>query len=222
MFGLYTLFNIPILYCTGANILHDTRYIPQASHGSQLLTLIGVLSMLLLHITLLHIVTYFLGHSRLLYILLWMPIFRSSKFVTWIIFCVIQSFSMSVTSLSYMPIFEHIFPRFPHPLPKTIAVLSTTRRGLSMMMMMMMMISQLYHRYHSLTAHQHQKGHTVPKEVIMIAKSIQTLQSKNCTVREHSRSGQVWTKCPTRPDTQGAPRGGCSHAPRGGSRNTVV
>ncbi len=30
---------------------------------------------------------------------------------------------------------------------------------------------------------------------------------------ECSLSGQVWTKCPTRPDTQGAPRGGCSHAP---------
>ncbi len=27
--------------------------------------------------------------------------------------------------------------------------------------------------YHSLTAHQHQKGHTVPKQVIMIAMSIQ-------------------------------------------------
>ncbi len=27
----------------------------------------------------------------------------------------------------------------------------------------------------------------------------------------NSLSGQVWTKCPTRPDTQGAPRGGCSH-----------
>ncbi len=27
--------------------------------------------------------------------------------------------------------------------------------------------------YHSLTAHQHQNGHTVPKEVIMIATSIQ-------------------------------------------------
>ncbi len=27
--------------------------------------------------------------------------------------------------------------------------------------------------YHSLTAHQHQKGHTVPKQVIMISKSIQ-------------------------------------------------
>ncbi len=27
--------------------------------------------------------------------------------------------------------------------------------------------------YHGLTAHQHQKGHTVPKQVIMIATSIQ-------------------------------------------------
>ncbi len=40
-----------------------------------------------------------------------------------------------------------------------------------------------------------------------------SLQSKNCTVWEHSLSGQVWTKCPTRPDTQGAPRGGCSLHP---------
>ena len=31
-------------------------------------------------------------------------------------------------------------------------------------------------------AHQPQKGHTVPKQVIMIATSIQSLQSKNCTV----------------------------------------
>ncbi len=30
--------------------------------------------------------------------------------------------------------------------------------------------------YHSLTAHQHQKGHTVPKQVIMIATSIQHVQ----------------------------------------------
>ncbi len=30
----------------------------------------------------------------------------------------------------------------------------------------------------------------------------------------NSLSGQVGTKCPTRPDTQGAPRGGCSHAPQ--------
>ncbi len=37
-------------------------------------------------------------------------------------------------------------------------------------------------------------------------------ESKNCTVWEHSLSGQVWTKCP-RPDTQGAPRGGCSLHP---------
>ncbi len=28
-------------------------------------------------------------------------------------------------------------------------------------------------RYHSLKAHQHRKGHTVPKQVIMIAMSIQ-------------------------------------------------
>ncbi len=27
--------------------------------------------------------------------------------------------------------------------------------------------------YHSLTAHQHQKGHTVPKQVIIIVTSIQ-------------------------------------------------
>ncbi len=44
--------------------------------------------------------------------------------------------------------------------------------------------------------------------------TIQSLQSKNCTVWEHVLSGQVWTKCPTRPDTQGVPQGGCSHAPR--------
>ena len=68
--------------------------------------------------------------------------------------------------------------------------------------------------YQSLTAHQHQKVHTVPKQVIMIATSI---QSKHCTVWEHSLSGQVWTKCPTRPDTQAAPRGGCSHAPLDGN-----
>ncbi len=30
----------------------------------------------------------------------------------------------------------------------------------------------------------------------------------------NSLSGQVWTKCPTRPGTQGAPQGGCSHGPR--------
>ncbi len=35
--------------------------------------------------------------------------------------------------------------------------------------------------YQSLTAHQHQKGHTVPKQVITITTSIQSLQSKHCT-----------------------------------------
>ncbi len=44
--------------------------------------------------------------------------------------------------------------------------------------------------------------------------SLRTALSKNCTGWEHSLSGQVWTKCPTRPDTQGAPRGGCSHGPQ--------
>ncbi len=43
----------------------------------------------------------------------------------------------------------------------------------------------------------------------MIATSIQV-----ATLCESiSLSGQVWTKCLARPDTQGAPRGGCSHAP---------
>ena len=55
---------------------------------------------------------------------------------------------------------------------------------------------------------------SLPKQVIMIATSIQVaIQSKNCTVWEHLLSGQVWTKCPTRPDTQGAPREGCSLHP---------
>ncbi len=40
-----------------------------------------------------------------------------------------------------------------------------------------------------------------------------SVPSKHCTVWEHSLSGKVWTKCPTRPDTQGAPRGGCSLHP---------
>ncbi len=43
--------------------------------------------------------------------------------------------------------------------------------------------------------------------------SLRTALSKNCTVWEHLLSGQVWTKCQTRPDTQGAPRGGCSLHP---------
>ncbi len=73
--------------------------------------------------------------------------------------------------------------------------------------------------YPSFTAHKHQKGHTVPKQVSPldddddITKSTRKkvlwskiLLSKNCTVWEHSLSSQVWTKCPTRPDTQGAPQ----------------
>ena len=74
--------------------------------------------------------------------------------------------------------------------------------------------------YQCLTAHQHKKGHTVPKQVSQQEKNVfffLALQSENCTkncnVWEHSLSGQVWTKCPKRPDTQSAPRGSCSHAP---------
>ena len=47
-----------------------------------------------------------------------------------------------------------------------------------------------------------------------LEKNVVVLQSKNCTVWEHSLSGQVWTKCP-RPDTQGAPWGRLLSAPRG-------
>ncbi len=50
-------------------------------------------------------------------------------------------------------------------------------------------------------------------ESIQRRRQFKSLQSKNCTVWEHLLSGQVGTKCPTRPDTQGAPWGGCSHAP---------
>ncbi len=83
--------------------------------------------------------------------------------------------------------------------------------------------------YQSFTAHQHQKGHTVPKQVsplddddyithttekkMLRFYSLRTARSKNCTVWEHSLSGQAWTKYPSRPDTQGAPRGGCSLHP---------
>ncbi len=35
-----------------------------------------------------------------------------------------------------------------------------------------------------------------------LEKNVMVLQSKNCTVWEHSLSGQVWTKCPTRPDNR--------------------
>ncbi len=48
-----------------------------------------------------------------------------------------------------------------------------------------------------------------PPEKMLWFYSLRTALSKNCTVWEHSLSGKVWTKCPTRPDTQGAPRGGC-------------
>ncbi len=48
--------------------------------------------------------------------------------------------------------------------------------------------------YHSLTAHQHQKGHTVPKQVIMIAKSIQvaTVSVLHCVraIRYQAKSEQ--------------------------------
>ncbi len=45
------------------------------------------------------------------------------------------------------------------------------------------------------------------------SRQFKSLQSKNWTVWEHLLSGQVWTKCPTSPDTQGVPRGGCSLHP---------
>ncbi len=48
--------------------------------------------------------------------------------------------------------------------------------------------------YHSLTAHQHQKGHTVPKQVIMIATSIQvaTVYELHCVraIRYQAKSEQ--------------------------------
>ncbi len=57
--------------------------------------------------------------------------------------------------------------------------------------------------YHSLTAHQHQKGHTVPKRDndCNVNSSRYSLSTARC--ESNSLSGQVWTKCPTRPDTQG-------------------
>ncbi len=67
--------------------------------------------------------------------------------------------------------------------------------------------------YPSLTAHQHQKGHTVPKPVIMIATSIQfaTVWELHCVrafaIRPslNKMSNKTWYP--------GAPRVGCSHAP---------
>ncbi len=48
--------------------------------------------------------------------------------------------------------------------------------------------------YHTLTAHQHQKGHTVPKQVIMIATSIQvaTVHVLHCVraIRYQAKSEQ--------------------------------
>ncbi len=47
--------------------------------------------------------------------------------------------------------------------------------------------------YHILTAHQHQKGHTAPKQVIMIATSIQvaTVRTALCeSIRYQAKSQQ--------------------------------
>ncbi len=41
--------------------------------------------------------------------------------------------------------------------------------------------------YHSLTAHQHQEGHTVPKQVIMIATSISSRYSLSTALCESIR-----------------------------------
>ncbi len=46
-----------------------------------------------------------------------------------------------------------------------------------------------------------------PLEKMLWFCSLRTALSKNCTVWEHSLSGPVWTKCPTRSDTQGARHG---------------
>ncbi len=63
--------------------------------------------------------------------------------------------------------------------------------------------------YQSLTAHQHQKGHTVPKQVIMIATSIQvtTVSTALCeSIRYQAKSEQnVWQSTPYTPITY--PRG---------------
>ncbi len=69
--------------------------------------------------------------------------------------------------------------------------------------------------YHSLTAHQHQKGHTVPKQVIMIATSIQVATVyKYCTVWEQFAIRPSLNKMSDKTWYPGAPRGGCSHAPQ--------
>ncbi len=68
--------------------------------------------------------------------------------------------------------------------------------------------------YHSLTAHQHQKGHTVPKQVIMIATLIQVATVLSTALCESNSLRPSLNKKSDKPDTQGAPQGGCSHAPR--------
>ncbi len=57
----------------------------------------------------------------------------------------------------------------------------------------------------------HKSKQSSPEKNAMV-KQVQSprQKSKNCTVWEHSLSGKVWTKYPTRLDTQGAPRWGCS------------
>ncbi len=46
--------------------------------------------------------------------------------------------------------------------------------GISTVMLLMLLLNMnRWWWYHSLMAHEHQKGHTVPKQVIMIATSIQ-------------------------------------------------
>ncbi len=45
-------------------------------------------------------------------------------------------------------------------------------------------IAHIWWWYHSLTAHKHQTGHTVPKQVIWLQRQLKSLQSKYCTVWE--------------------------------------
>ncbi len=68
--------------------------------------------------------------------------------------------------------------------------------------------------YHSLTAHQPIGSYSAKTgdNDCNVSSSRYSLRTALC--ESNSLSGQVWTKCPTRPDTQGAPQGGCSLAPR--------